>query len=234
MEAIIIFLVKVYLTTVGISAAVKIYKELRAKQIIEEKGYEIVKSDKEIQEEIADLYKEYSYILNPFKNLKKSWKLIWGSNKKYVASKIEKLQNDGKLRKKDKPEVIHIEEPKPEKHEVKKEEKKHEEKKPKVTHSLEENIELIVDEFRSQIESSNDIYFVAEIKKAYREKSKEERARYNELAAKFKKTSDKKEKAKIKTEVTSICRRVKAYDELYLCAKTRISELQKTASIIKK
>lgn len=166
MEEIIIFLVKVYLTTVGISAAVKVYKELRTKQIIEEKGYEMVKSDKEIQEEIADLYKEYSYILNPFKNLKKSWKLIWGSNKKYASSKMEKLQNDGKLIKKDKPKIIHIEEPKQKKQEVKKEEKKQEESKPKVTHSLEENIELIVDEFRSQIESSNDIYFVTEIKKS--------------------------------------------------------------------
>lgn len=233
MEAIIIFLVKVYLTTVGISAAVKIYKELRAKQIIEEKGYEITKGDKEIQEEIAQLYKEYSYILNPFKNLKKSWKLIWGSNKKYASSKMEKLHNDGKLRKKEKPEVIYIEEPKPKKKEVKQEEKKKEEGK-KVTHSLDENIELIVDEFRNQIESSNDLYFVTEIKKVYRAKSKEERARYNELSLEFKNTSDKKRKTEIKKEVSSICRRVKAYDELYLCAKTRISELQKTASIIKK
>lgn len=72
------------------------------------------------------------------------------------------------------------------------------------------------------------------LKKVYRQKSKEERARYNELALEFKKTTDKTKKAKIKTEVSSICRRVKAYDELYLCAKTRISELEKTASIIKK
>ena len=54
-------------------------------------------------------------------------------------------------------------------------EKKQEEKNTKVTHSFDENIELIVDEFKSQIESSNDIYFVTEIKKAYRQKSKEER-----------------------------------------------------------
>lgn len=234
MEAIIAFLFKLYLTTVGISSAVKIYKELRAKQIIEEKGYEILKSDKEIQEQIADLYKQYSYILNPFKNLKESWKLFWGSTKKYASSKMEKLNNDGRLRKINKPEVIHIEEPKPEKKEVKKEEKKQEEKNTKVTHSFDENIELIVDEFKSQIESSNDIYFVTEIKKAYRQKSKEERARYAELSNEFKTTTDKARKQKIKEEVTSICRKVKAYDELYLCAKTRITELQKTASIIKK
>ena len=73
-----------------------------------------------------------------------------------------------------------------------------------------------------------------EIKKAYRQKSKEERARYAELSNEFKTTTDKARKQKIKEEVTSICRKVKAYDELYLCAKTRITELQKTASIIKK
>ena len=67
-----------------------------------------------------------------------------------------------------------------------------------------------------------------------RQKSKEERTRYNELVEKFKTTTNKEEKAKIKQEVTSICRRVKAYDELYVCAKVRISELQKTATIIKK
>ena len=74
MEAIIAFLFKLYLTTVGISSAVKIYKELRAKQIIEEKGYEILKSDKEIQEQIADLYKQYSYILH---------KKVYSVNTKY-------------------------------------------------------------------------------------------------------------------------------------------------------
>ena len=231
MEAIITLLVKIYFTTVGISSAVKLYKELRTKNIIEEKGYQIVKEDKEIQEHIADFFKEYSYILNPFKNLKISWKLFWSSTKKYAENKINKLKEAGRLVEIKKPEIIHIEEPKPEKKETKKEEKTTE-KKP--TKSFDKNIELIVDEFKSQIENSNDIYFVEEIKKTYRQKSKEERTRYNELAEKFKTTTNKEEKAKIKQEVTSICRRVKAYDELYVCAKVRISELQKTATIIKK
>lgn len=216
MEAILGFIFELYLCTVGISAGIKVLKDLVARNKIEDQGYTFKKSDREIQEVIYDFFKENAYVIVPFRNIKSSWKLIWGSNKKYAEQKLEKYKKDGRIVEPKK------EEPKPaveEKQPVKKPEVK-------VTASKEKNAELMVDEFIREIESSNDIYFVQEIRKTYRAKSKELRTKYNELAALFKETKDKTKKAEIKEEVATICRRVKAYDTLYLCAKNRQLELQ--------
>lgn len=234
MEAIISLLINYYIISVGVSAAIKGLKVLKARKIIKSNGFEITKGDLEIQEEIAEFFKDNIYILNPFKNIKKSWKLIWGSNKKYAAAYMEKLKNQGKLKKVEKQEVVRVEEPKPKKQEVKKEERKKERPERKVTPSFDRNAELITDEFRSEIEASNDIYFVTEIKKVYRQKSKDERAAYHRLQEEFNKTSDKAKKTSLANEAKNVCRRIKAYDELYMAAKVRIDELQNTSGIIRR
>ena len=72
---------------------------------------------------------------------------------------------------------------------------------------------------------------MAEVKKVYREKSKQERAKYQELASEFRKSTDTKRKQQIKTELTNLCRRVEVYDQLHVAARTSLAELQNTMNI---
>ena len=53
MEAIISLLINYYIISVGVSAAIKGLKVLKARKIIKSNGFEITKGDLEIQEEIA-------------------------------------------------------------------------------------------------------------------------------------------------------------------------------------
>lgn len=227
MAELLTVILNIYLASVGVAGVTKFLKERKARKIIEKKGYKIVSGEKEPQEFIADFFKNNFYVIVPFRNIKKTWKLIWGSNKKYANAKMEELKKEGRLEAIE--ETKQIEKPV----EVKKEEKiveKKENKIPekKVTETKPKNIASIVDEFKNEINTSNDLIFVDEVRKTYRQKSNDLRQQYAVLSKEYKETTDKTKKAQIKDEVSNICRKIRTYDELYICARTRLTELKNT------
>lgn len=215
------FIFNLYMVTVLSSLGIKMLKEYRANKRIEKQGLEITKGEREWQEIIYDYIKEYAYTLVPIRNIKKTWKLIWGNNKKYTQAKLNKLKEQGRI-KEAKVEESVVEQPKP-----KKEEKV-------VTTQTKKTEKLIVDEFINQINDSKDINFITSVKATYRQKSIELRERFAKLQELYKSTTNAQKKSEIKDEMTNIRRRVTAYDEIFVAARDRIAELKQNQPARKK
>lgn len=216
MNAILSGILDIYLITVVSSIGIKLAKEYFANKRIEKKGLTITKGDKEPQEYVYDIVKEYFYTLVPIRNIKKSWKLIWGNNKKYTEEKIARLQQEGRIKKSD--EVIDEstkEQPKP---------KKQEEKKKETTTKQSEK--LVVDEYINEINNSTNIEFISAIKTTYRKKSLALRERHAKLKEMLKTSTNEEFKKKIKKEMSGIARRVNAYDQIFVAARDRLFELK--------
>lgn len=215
------FIFNLYMVTVLGSLGIKMLKEYRANKRIEKQGLEIINGEREWQEIVYDCMKEYVYTLVPIRNVKKTWKLIWGNNKKYAEAKLAKLKEQGRI-KEAKVEESVVEQPKP-----KKEEKV-------VTTQSKKPEKLVVDEFINQVNESKDIEFITSVKTTYRKKSIELRERFAKLQELHKNTSNAQKKSEIKDEMSSIRRRVTAYDEIFVAARDRIAELKQNQPARKK
>lgn len=217
MEAFIMFILNLYVASTLASVGIKLAKEYFANKRIEKQGYKITKGDREVQEVVYDILKEYTYCLVPIRNIKKSWKLIWGNNKKYANQKLAKLQEQGRIEKQ--------EEVKQEKPVVENKPKKQEPKPEKAT-TPKKTQELIVDEYITEINNSTDIEFITAIKTTYRKKSLELRERHAKLKDMVATSTNDEFKKKLRKEMSGIARRVNAYDKLFVAARDRLFELK--------
>lgn len=215
MEAFIMFILNLYVASTLASVGIKLAKEYFANKRIEKNGYKIIKGDREVQEVVYDILKEYTYCLVPIRNIKKSWKLIWGSNKKYANQKLAKLQEQGRIEKPEEIEAEPVVEEKP-----KKPETKPEKTIPKKTQ------ELVVDEYVDEINNSTNIEFISSVKITYRQKSLELRERHAKLKSMVATSTNDEFKKKCRKEMSSIARRVNAYDKIFVAARDRLFELK--------
>ncbi len=223
MEAVLAFLFKVYLVSIGFSVGVKYCKGRKADKKIEKSGYKIVKGDLETQERIYNCIKEYFYTIVPIRNIKKSWKLIWSNNKKYAEERFNELNKQGRIEKIEEVVGEKVEESKP----VKKEEKQpKQEEKPVVTNDIKKNNQLIVDEYIAEINNSTNMEFISAIKSTYRQKSIELRERHSKLKDMLATSTNEEFKNKLKKEMSAIARRVNAYDKIFVAARDRLFELK--------
>lgn len=225
MEAVLVFIFKLYVATVLGSVGIKLAKEYFANKKIEKQGLEITNGDREPQEVAYDIIKEYAFSLVPIRNVKKAWKLIWSNNKKYASAKLDKLQKEGRIKKMD--EVVA--EPIPEETKPKKEEK------PVVTNDTKKNNQLIVDQYIAEINNSTNIDFIKALKTTYRQKSIELRKKHAKLKEMLKTSTNEEFKKNVRKEMNGIARRVKVYDEIFVAARDRLFELnQKQTSAQRK
>ena len=215
MEAFIMFILNLYVASTLASVGIKLAKEYFANKRIEKQGYKITKGDREVQEVVYDILKEYTYCLVPIRNIKKSWKLIWGSNKKYANQKLAKLQEQGRIEKLEEIEAEPVVEEKPKKSET----------KPEKT-TPKKNQELVVDEYVEEINNSTNIEFISSVKTTYRQKSLELRERHAKLKSMVATSTNDEFKKKCRKEMTSIARRVNAYDKIFVAARDRLFELK--------
>lgn len=215
MEAFIMFILNLYVASTLAAVGIKLAKEYFANKRIEKNGYKITKGDREVQEVVYDILKEYTYCLVPIRNIKKSWKLIWGSNKKYANQKLAKLQEQGRIEKLEEIEAEPVVEEKP-----KKPETKLEKTTPKKTQ------ELVVDEYVDEINNSTNIEFISSVKATYRQKSLELRERHAKLKSMVATSTNDEFKKKCRKEMSSIARRVNAYDKIFVAARDRLFELK--------
>ena len=215
MEAFIMFILNLYVASTLAAVGIKLAKEYFANKRIEKNGYKITKGDREVQEVVYDILKEYTYCLVPIRNIKKSWKLIWGSNKKYANQKLAKLQEQGRIEKLEEIEAEPVVEEKP-----KKPETKPEKTTPKKTK------ELVVDEYVDEINNSTNIEFISSVKTTYRQKSLELRERHAKLKSMVATSTNDEFKKKCRKEMSSIARRVNAYDKIFVAARDRLFELK--------
>ena len=72
MEAFIMFILNLYVASTLAAVGIKLAKEYFANKRIEKNGYKITKGDREVQEVVYDILKEYTYCLVPIRNIKKS------------------------------------------------------------------------------------------------------------------------------------------------------------------
>lgn len=216
MEAFLMFLLNLYVATTLASVGIKLAKEYFANKRIEKNGYKITKGDREVQEVVYDILKEYTYCLVPIRNIKKSWKLIWGSNKKYANQKLAKLQEQGRIEKLEAIEAKPVVEEKPKKPET----------KPEKTTTPKKNQELIVDEYIDEINNSTNVEFITAVKTTYRKKSLELRERHEKLKSMIATSTNDEFKKKCRKEMSSIARRVNAYDKIFVAARDRLFELK--------
>ena len=215
MEAFIMFILNLYVESTLAAVGIKLAKEYFANKRIEKNGYKITKGDREVQEVVYDILKEYTYCLVPIRNIKKSWKLIWGSNKKYANQKLAKLQEQGRIEKLEEIEAEPVVEEK-----TKKPETKPEKTTPK------KNKELVVDEYVDEINNSTNIEFISSVKTTYRQKSLELRERHAKLKSMVATSTNDEFKKKCRKEMSSIARRVNAYDKIFVAARDRLYELK--------
>lgn len=215
MEAFIMFILNLYVASTLAAVGIKLAKEYFANKRIEKNGYKITKGDREVQEVVYDILKEYTYCLVPIRNIKKSWKLIWGSNKKYANQKLAKLQEQGRIEKLEEIEAEPVVEEK-----TKKPETKPEKTTPK------KNKELVVDEYVDEINNSTNIEFISSVKTTYRQKSLELRERHAKLKSMVATSTNDEFKKKCRKEMSSIARRVNAYDKIFVAARDRLYELK--------
>lgn len=215
MEAFIMFILNLYVASTLASVGIKLAKEYFANKRIEKNGYKITKGDREVQEVVYDILKEYTYCLVPIRNIKKSWKLIWGSNKKYANQKLAKLQEQGRIEKLEEIEAEPVLEEKPKKPET----------KPEKTNTKKTQ-ELVVDEYVDEINNSTNIEFISSVKTTYRQKSLELRERHAKLKSMIATSANDEFKKKCRKEMSSIARRVNAYDKIFVAARDRLFELK--------
>lgn len=215
MEAFIMFILNLYVASTLAAVGIKLAKEYFANKRIEKNGYKITKGDREVQEVVYDILKEYTYCLVPIRNIKKSWKLIWGSNKKYANQKLAKLQEQGRIEKLEAIEAEPVVEEKPKKPET----------KPEKT-TPKKNKELVVDEYVDEINNSTNIEFISSVKTTYRQKSLELRERHAKLKSMVATSTNDEFKKKCRKEMSSIARRVNAYDKIFVAARDRLFELK--------
>lgn len=215
MEAFIMFILNLYVASTLAAVGIKLAKEYFANKRIEKNGYKITKGDREVQEVVYDILKEYTYCLVPIRNIKKSWKLIWGSNKKYANQKLAKLQEQGRIEKQEAIEAEPVVEEKPKKPET----------KPEKT-TPKKNKELVVDEYVDEINNSTNIEFISSVKATYRQKSLELRERHAKLKSMIATSTNDEFKKKCRKEMSSIARRVNAYDKIFVAARDRLFELK--------
>lgn len=215
MEAFIMFILNLYVASTLAAVGIKLAKEYFANKRIEKNGYKITKGDREVQEVVYDILKEYTYCLVPIRNIKKSWKLIWGSNKKYANQKLAKLQEQDRIEKLEEIEAEPIVEEKPKKPET----------KPEKT-APKKNQELVVDEYVDEINNSTNVEFISSVKTTYRQKSLELRERHAKLKSMIATSTNDEFKKKCRKEMSSIARRVNAYDKIFVAARDRLFELK--------
>ena len=215
MKAFIMFILNLYVASTLAAVGIKLTKEYFANKRIEKNGYKITKGDREVQEVVYDILKEYTYCLVPIRNIKKSWKLIWGSNKKYANQKLAKLQEQGRIEKLEEIEAEPVVEEKPKKPET----------KPKKT-TPKKTQELVVDEYVDEINNSTNIEFISSVKTTYRQKSLELRDRHAKLKSMVATSTNDEFKKKCRKEMSSIARRVNAYDKIFVAARDRLFELK--------
>ena len=98
-------------------------------------------------------------------------------------------------------------------------------KQPEVIHIKDNKYDVTVP-FKEEIQNSTDIYFLEALKKEYRKKSDELRQQYQVLLNKHNNTTDKNTKKQLVKELNSIVSKVQIYDEIFVCARDRISELK--------
>ena len=99
-------------------------------------------------------------------------------------------------------------------------------KQPEVIHIKDNNKYDITVPFKEEIHNSTDIYFLEALKDEYRKKSDELRQQYQILLNKYNNTTDKNAKKQLIKELNSIVSKVQIYDEIFVTARDRISELK--------
>ena len=209
MNALISLIINLYLTTVVISTGIQIFKNYISDKKIQKEGYEII-SDNTFLENVSDFVCDYSYIFMPVTNLKKSFRLLLTSDRKYTKKRMDELSKENKLRKITREKKIEKITPIKEEKQIK-EDKKH----------------SLVKPFIEEIRSSNDIYFLTELKKEYKRRSTELRNKYQVVSEKYNNTTNPETKKMLKSELSRIVSNVKIYDEIFVCARDRINELKR-------
>ena len=95
MNALISLIINLYLSTVAISAGIQVFKNYMSDKKLQKEGYEII-SDNTFLENVSDFICDYSYIFMPITNLKKSFRLLLTSDRKYTKKRIEELSKENK------------------------------------------------------------------------------------------------------------------------------------------
>ena len=226
MNALISLIINLYLTTVVISTGIQIFKNYISDKKIQKEGYEII-SDNTFLENVSDFVCDYSYIFMPVTNLKKSFRLLLTSDRKYTKKRMDELSKENKLRKITREKKIEKIAPLKEEKQI-----KEEITKPEVIHIKEDKKHSLVKPFIEEIRSSNDIYFLTELKKEYKRRSTELRNKYQIVSEKYKNTTNLETKKMLKSELSRIVSNVKIYDEIFVWARDRINELKRQNSKI--
>lgn len=226
MNALISLIINLYLSTVAISAGIQVFKNYMSDKKLQKEGYEII-SDNTFLENVSDFICDYSYIFMPITNLKKSFRLLLTSDRKYTKKRIEELSKENKLRKITREKKIEKIAPLKEEKQI-----KEEITKPEVIHIKEDKKHSLVKPFIEEIRSSNDIYFLTELKKEYKRRSTELRNKYQIVSEKYKNTTNLETKKMLKSELSRIVSNVKIYDEIFVCARDRINGLKRQNSKI--
>lgn len=256
MSTLIGFLFDIYLISIGVSTGVQLYKNCIADIKIKKEGYEIINNNTMLENicdfilkynyifiPVINLRAAYELILTSNKKYKK-----YRFDRLEKENKIKKLNKEEKTDKEEKTKEPVISQIKnqikekakqiPVKQEVKKQtpakqtEKPKQEikkqvpvKQPEVIH-IKDNKYDVTEPFKEEIQNSTDIYFLEALKNEYRKKSDELRQQYQVLLNKHNSTTDKNTKKQLVKELNSIVSKVQIYDEIFVCARDRISELK--------
>lgn len=236
MEAFLSLLINLYLTTVVISVGIQVFKNYVSDKKIQKEGYKII-NDNTLLENISDFICDYSYVFIPIRNIKKSFKLLLTSDRKYTKKRIEELSKENKLKKVEREEIIKEQVKElPKRKEIKTQEPikelppRKEIKKPEVIQIKEDKKMDLVKPFVEEINNSNDINFLEELKKEYRRRSTELRSRYQIILEKYKSNTNPESKKQLKSELNTIASNINIYDRIFVCARDRITELKKQQS----